>query len=267
MDKQQAGTTRQAASPRDPNRLAGQLRDAQSTATRLRAPRSSLDVDSAYDIQSRGRSLRTAGGDEVIGHKVGLTSGPSRHAFAVDQPVSGYLLASTVAGESEASSLARLLSPRVEVEIAFILGTPVYGDVTPEDVLTATSELALALEIVDSRWEGGAPSAGWLVADNVSASGVVLGERITPADVDLRTVTVAVTVGDSTAQGDAHNVFEHPARSVAWLAAHLARRGERLHAGEVVLSGTLTPPIAVGPGDQLMADFGSLGRIATTFGD
>lgn len=197
---------------------------------------------------------------------MGLTSAAARERFSTDDPVSGYLLGSTVAQQPDSCSLMALSNPRVEVEIAFLMRTSLSGHlVSDDDVMAATSEVALALEIVDSRWTGGAPSAGLLVADNVSAAAVVLGARTSASVAELQAVEVTVEMGDHVIRGEARNVHGHPVRSVAWLVSQLAGWGEGLEDGDIVLSGSLTTPLPVAPGDHLVADYGHLGRISTTF--
>jgi 2-keto-4-pentenoate hydratase len=224
-----------------------------------------IGVDQGYAIQREGRSLRTRAGDRLVGHKVGLTSAASRKPYAASEPVSGYLLGSTVTEGTASYSLRGLANARVEAEIAFFVSATLGGETTTGDeVVAATSEVALALEIVSSRWSGGAPSAGHLVADNVSAAGVILGERMSsvPSFDEAR---VVVQAGSATVHGDATNVFESPEKSVAWLVRHLASAGEQVNAGDIVMSGSFITPHPVAPGDVLVADYGPLGQISVTF--
>lgn len=241
------------------------LLDAQLTGHILKRGSQHLDLQQAYALQREGRRIRVAVGGHVVGHKIGLSSPVARAPLAAEEPVSGYLMGSTVVEGAETYSLKGLNNPRVEAEIAFVMGARLSGEhLTVDDVIAATSELAVSLEIVASRWSGGPGVVGLLVADNVSAVGVVLGDRAAPRP-DLDDVTVSLRVGDTVTQGSGRNVLDHPAKSVAWLVSHLARQGARLEAGDLVMSGSLNTPIPVAAGDVVVADFGELGQITTTF--
>jgi 2-keto-4-pentenoate hydratase len=244
------------------------LIDAQAGGHRLDPDNLRMTVEQGYAVQRDGRSVRVAAGERLVGYKIGLTSSSSREPYAMSEPVSGYLLESTIADRSANYSLAGLSNPRVEAEIAFILSASIGGeDTTDDEVIAATSEVAVALEIVASRWSGGAPSAGHLVADNVSAAGVVLGPRSTPSGSTFEDISVVVQMGDVTVLGEGKNVFEHPAKSVAWLVSHLARTNQQLAAGDIVMSGSFITPLPVTAGDSLVADYGPLGQITVAFTD
>lgn len=219
-------------------------------------------LDLAYAVESATRDLALAAGDRVIGYKIGLTSQPARDAFGADRPAAGHLLAGRLLEDGRPLTTAGLFAPMAEVEIAFVLGEALSGtDVTVQDVHRATAAVAPALEIVDSRWRGGARTLPMLVADNTNAARAVLGPRVTPP-ADLSRITATLRTGSRTVPGSATAVMGDPAAAVAWLAGHLWRRGMRLEAGDIVLSGTLCAPTAIGAGDRLVADLGELGRVA-----
>lgn len=246
--------------------LAGLLWEAQRTATPLShrcAP--GLDMAAGHAVQAAGLVLRTAAGERVAGRKVGLTSLGAQQAMSADEPASGWLPASTIGAAAPEFDCSALVAPRVEVEIAFVLARDLDGpDVTAAQVRAATAHLALAFEVVDSRWAGGPPGVGALIADDVSAAAVIVGAEAAPA-TDLTALRVSARVGDVRVDGDASNVMGDPARAVAWLCADLHRRGDGLRAGDLVLSGALCGPTPVRPGDAVEADFGDLGSLATVF--
>ena len=246
--------------------LARLLWEAQRTSTPLSHPSAAgLDIAAGHTVQAAGLALRTAAGERIGGRKVGLTSHAAQQGMATDAPVSGYLPASTIGAVAPEFGCTTPVAPRVEVEIAFVLERDLAGpDVTPEQVRAATAHLALAFEVVDSRWAGGAPGVGALVADDVGAAAVIVGAEADPA-TDLTGLRVTGRVGDTPISGDAGNVMGDPARAVAWLCADLHQRGEGLRAGDLVISGALYGPTPVRPGDVVEADFGELGSLATVF--
>lgn len=223
------------------------------------------DATTGHAVQAAGRALHVAAGDRVAGRKIGLTTSAAQRRMGVTEPVSGYLLASTIAAADTGFALGGLLAPRVEVEVAFVLARPLEGAaVTPDAVLAATAHVAPALEIVDSRWAGGAPDANALIADDVSAAAAIIGAPAAGLP-DLAGLEVTAQVGDQNLTGSGTDVLGGPARAVAWLCADLHRRSERLEAGEVVLSGAVCGPVPVHAGDVVRAAFGRWGRLEVTF--
>jgi 2-keto-4-pentenoate hydratase len=247
--------------------LARLLRAAQQAGTRVpRTAAPDLDAAAGHAVQTAGRALRVADGDRQAGWKVGLTTAAAQATVSASGPVSGYLVGSTITAVAPTFDAALLPAPRVEVEVAFVLAAGLEGpDVTPDEVLAATAHLAPAFEIVDSRWEGGPDGVGALLADDVSAAAVVVGERVDPGAVALPDLRVTGRVGAAEVTGGAANVFGDPARAVAWLCADLHSRGEGLRAGDLVLSGALCGPTPVRVGDVVEADLGALGRLRTEF--
>ena len=167
-----------------------------------------------------------------------------------------------------------MIDPRVEVELAFVLGEKLSGPgVTLFDVLRATEFVTPALEILDARVQMSDPETGHLrtivdtIADNAADAGLVLGGRVfRPLDVDLRWVAaLLLRNGTIEESGVAAAVLNHPGNGVAWLANRLAPHGVSLQRGEVILSGSFTKPGFAEPGDTFVADYGPQGTVSVTF--
>ena len=231
-----------------------------------RFPQMSL-VD-AYGIQLLNVAHRVETGAIVRGHKVGLSSRAMQQMMAVDEPDYGHLLSDMFVAENTPIDITRLCQPRVEVEIAFVLGEalPAPGCIVA-DVLRCTAFVLPALEIIDSRiqdWNIDLPDT---VADNASSGLVVLGGRRTALDgLDLRTVgAVLRRNGCVVATGASGAVLGNPATAVAWLANTVHRFGVSLAAGHVILPGSCTRAVDVRPGDVVRADFDVLGPVSIRF--
>jgi 2-keto-4-pentenoate hydratase len=184
--------------------------------------------------------------------------------MGVDEPDYGHLLDDMQVYEDVPIDGSAYLLPRVEPEVGFILGADLPGEgCTEEDVLAATSAVAPALELIDSRiadWKIGLVDT---IADNASSAGFVLGAaRIDPRDVDLRDIPVTLwRNGEEMAVGRSDAVLGNPVTSVAWLARKVASFGVRLRAGHVILPGSCTRAIDLRAGDEFRADFGPLGAV------
>jgi 2-keto-4-pentenoate hydratase len=226
------------------------------------------DIAAAYAVQSAWVAGQVAAGDVVVGRKIGLTSPVVQAQLGVDQPDFGTLLASMDCAPGEPIETGRLLQPRIEAEVAFVLARDLTApEIGPDDVLAATDSVAAALEIVDSRVAGWDISIVDTVADNASSGLFTLGrERRRPGDLDLAACRMLMwRGGEEVSAGSGAACLGHPAVAVAWLAAAARSYGHPLRAGETVLSGALGPMVPVRPGDVFTAEIGGLGRVTAAF--
>ncbi len=233
-----------------------------------------LEIADSYAIQREWVALKLAEGRRVVGHKIGLTSRAMQIASQITEPDYGALLDDMVFHDGAEIEAARYLVPRLEVELAFVLARPLNGPhVTLADVLGATDQVLPALELIDARIEQfcretRAPrKVTDTIADNAASAAIVLGGRaVKPDAVDLRWCgALLIKNGVVEESGLAAAVLNHPGHGVAWLANKLALHGEGLAAGEIVLGGSFTRPVACAAGDVFEADYGRLGIIHVRF--
>jgi len=236
----------------------------------LRETWSDLDVVDAYEIQLLNIRHRLAHGATVRGHKVGLSSRAMQEMMGVDEPDYGHLLSDMAVSEDVPVSAGRYCYPRVEVEVAFVLGGSLPGEhCTEDDVLAATEAVAPAIELIDSRIRDWDIRIGDTIADNASSAGFVLGpDRVKPADLDLLTIDARLRRnGEQVAAGRSDAVLGNPVTAVAWLARKVASFGVTLEAGHVILPGSVHRAIDARPGDDFEAEFDGLGTVRLSFTD
>jgi len=221
-----------------------------------------LTVADGYAVQRATIDRRTANAGAPVGYKVGFTTPAIQEELGVDDPAYGHVLADTVQPEGRLDA-SGLIDPKLEPELAVRLGAPLDPPVTAVDVLAATDAVVPVVEVVDSRIEGWELTAGSAIADNALAARVVHGDAIgDPSGVDLSLEGVVVRRnGERVATGVGADVLGSPARVVAWLADALADRDERLTAGDLISTGSLTELIPFEPGDTVEARFASLGSV------
>ncbi|MFM2111458.1 MAG: 2-hydroxyhexa-2,4-dienoate hydratase [Pseudomonadota bacterium] len=237
-----------------------------------------MAIEDGYRISRAWMAIKLARGRRVIGHKIGLTSRAMQMASQITEPDYGTLLDDMLytctSGEVLALPMQRFIAPRVEVELAFVLKAPLHGpNVTVTDVLAATEYVTPAIEIIDSRIEQFDRHTKVMrkvqdtISDNAANAAIVLGgQRVKPAEVNLPWVgAMLLQNGVVEETGLAAGVQGHPAIGVAWLANKLAPWGEHLAAGEIVLAGSFTRPVAAKARDEFLADYGPLGRMAFSF--
>jgi 2-keto-4-pentenoate hydratase len=227
-----------------------------------------MDVDDAYAIQLLNVDDRVKAGAAVRGQKVGLTSKAMQAMLGVNEPDYGHLLNTMFIPDGDTVPVDDYLQPRVEIEIAFVLGRSLSGGgITAADVLRATEFVLPAIEVIDSRIVDWKITLADTVADNGSAAGVVLGGRATKLDaVDLRLAgAVLEKSGRVVETGVGANVLGNPIFAVAWLGNKLNEMGIPLEEGYVVLPGSCTRAVPVARGDAIRADFATLGAVSLHF--
>lgn len=232
-----------------------------------------MTLEDGYAVSRAWVAMKLAEGRRVIGHKIGLTSRAMQLASQISEPDYGTLLDDMLFEPGDIPA-TRFIAPRVEVELAFILGRDLQGPhVTVDDVLAATDWVTPAIEIIDARIEQfdrhtkAMRKVQDTISDNAANAGIILGgRRVKPDQVDLPWCGAVLRQNGVVEEtGLAAGVQGHPAIGVAWLAMKLAPWGERLQAGEIVLAGSFTRPVAARTGDVFEADYGALGRFGFRF--
>ena len=243
-----------------------------------------MTIEDGYRVSRAWVAMQLAAGRKVIGHKIGLTSRAMQMASQIDEPDYGTLLDSMLYTAKPGAVLeipaSNFIAPRVEVELAFVLKSPLRGlglaggkEVTLQDVLAATEYVTPAIEIIDSRIEQFDRHTKVMrkvfdtISDNAANGGIVVGARqVAPDAVDLPWCGAILRQNGVVEEtGLAAGVQGHPAIGVAWLANKLAPWGESLEPGQIVLAGSFTRPVAAKVGDEFEADYGALGKLQFRF--
>lgn len=227
-----------------------------------------LVLEDAYAIQTINIDRRVAVGQRVIGRKVGLTSRPMQELLGVDEPDFGVLTDEMFVEDGDLIELGRLVQPRVEAELAFVMERDLTGPgVTTAGALAAIAGALPAVEVVDSRVADWKIKLVDTVADNASSGLLVVGGRMRKVEeFDVRLIGVAVSRhGELIDTGAGAAALGNPARCVAWLANKLGAFGDALKAGDIVLPGAVHRMVPVQPGDVFRADFAHLGAVTVRF--
>jgi 2-keto-4-pentenoate hydratase len=209
----------------------------------LDPPDGPATIRDAYDIQQRYVALLRGKHGDAMGYKVGLTSAPMQAFCGIDHPIAGVVLASRVhrSGAGVRRSDFGRLGLEFEIAVRIKSDVPVTGaPCTAEMIRPHIDGVCAAIELVDDRSaDYGNLDVRSLVADNSWNGGIVLSEfaRKWP---DLEGVLGRATK-DRVAIGEGHgrDILGHPFNSAAWLATQLGSRGERLKAGQVVMTGSV----------------------------
>jgi len=250
-----------------------------ATARRNRTPLASLPPELVPDDEAEGYQIQRAVHDlllpkvgALVGYKIGCTSAVMQQYLDIPHPCGGGVFAKGVHDSGAKLRFGDYVRVGVECEIAVRLArnlSPTEAPFTAEWVMEAIEAYHPAIEIVDDRyvkWETmGAPT---LVADDFFAAGCVLGKAVarTKAPDLLNVAGRAIINGEEAGRGTGADVLDHPHNALAWLANHLAEEGKGLHAGQIVLTGSLVKTVWLNAGDAVRMELDGLGTVEATFG-
>ena len=229
-----------------------------------------ISIEDAYHISLQVVEQRVAAGDAIVGKKIGVTSKAVQQMLDVHQPDFGFLTRQMHFAEGASISLSanKLIQPRAEGEIAFLLKRDLVGPgISEQDVLDASECVMPCFEIVDSRIQDWRIRIQDTVADNASCGVFVLGEqRLDPRQLDLPNLRMQVFKnGQPISEGLGSAVQGNPLTAVAWLANTLGAFGIPFKAGEIILSGSLVPLEPVSAGDHFSLTIDGLGSARVSF--
>lgn len=236
--------------------------------TPLRERLTQADQDGAYAVQEANTQAWLAEGRRLVGRKIGLTSLAVQAQLGVDQPDFGMLFADMAVGDGEIVAAGRLIQPKVEAEVALVIGRDLTHERhTYADLIRATEYALPAIEIVDSRIENWNIKFVDTVADNASSGLFVLGGRpVKLNDLDLTACAMEMKRGeDVVSRGNGRACLGSPLNAAVWLADMMVRCGRPLLAGDIVLTGALGPMVAVQSGDRFDVRIESLGNVSALF--
>lgn len=245
-----------------------QAQDQQRPVAPLREELAALGVQGAYAVQQANTRHGLAHGRRLTGRKIGLTARSVQAQLGVDQPDYGMLFADMALCDGDEVPVATVLQPKVEAEVAFIIGRDLLQpDATPAEVVAAVEFVLPAIEIVGSRIEGWNIKLLDTVADNASSGLYVVGnEPRLLRQVDLRLCGMVMErAGEEVSTGSGGACLGHPVNAVVWLARKMAEVGAPLRSGDLVMSGALGPMVTAAPGDRFEARIDGLGSVRVGF--
>lgn len=243
-------------------------REGGQTIDRISETHGISGLENAYAVAAVNTQFRIDKGARVVGKKVGLTSKSVQQQLGVDQPDFGVLFDDMEFLDGQVIDAGRLLQPKAEAEVAFVMGKDLNGTSCSYAEFVSSVAYALpAIEVVDSAIEGWKLTLVDTVADNASCGVYVLGNQpVSLGSIDLGSIGMHMQVnGAVVSVGSGVACLGHPLRAAYWLAQTMAQRGELIRAGEVILSGALGPMASVKAGDTVVADLGLLGRVSCAF--
>lgn len=254
-----------------PEQLAARLRGAYGSGAvaPLRDGLDPVDAERAYAVQAINTRHWLAEGRRLVGRKIGLTAVAVQQQLGVDQPDYGALFADMRIEDGGTVDPARLLQPKAEAEVAFVLARDVDDPQVSAAHLAASIDHAVAaIEIVDSRIADWRISFADTVADNGSAAFFALGREAKKLEgLDLYSCGMVLERnGEPVSLGAGAACLGHPLNAAAWLARTMAATDMPLRAGDILLTGALGPMVPLAAGERLVAHVGGLGSVSIECG-
>ena len=229
-------------------------------------------VADAYAVQTAFQSALAAESGPVAGYKIAYTTAALQQASGISEPVAGLILAHSVRHSPAALDSADFLQPGIECEVAARLAADLPAANAPYDrdaVSAAVGAVMPAFEVIDNRRTQGQDTQTQLlttIASNILNAGVVLGAPVADwQGIPLPACRGYMTInGQLAGEGLGADVMDHPLEPLAWLANHLAARGQELQAGMIVITGSIVPPKWLNPGDSAVIGIDGLGEARLT---
>jgi len=222
-----------------------------------------MEEKDAYQIQWMVASRALRAQRRLMGYKVGLTSLEAQKYFKVFEPDYGHLFDSMAVNEDSEIDLSKLIQPKIEGEIAFVLGRDLKGPgITPSQVIRAIEYVTTSFEVIDSRIKNWKITAKDTIADNGSSARYVLaGQKTKLETVALPHLGMALYKNNEVAvTGSGAAVMGNPINAIVFLANTLGKHDRALLEGQVILSGSIGGMVAMGPGDYFTVEIQKLGR-------
>lgn len=210
-----------------------------------------LTVEQGYGLQRQALREQLEEGETLSGWKVAFAGALAQARFGLGEPVYGALTSGMQVAPDARIALVQLVQPKLEVEVAFLLGRDIPpGTYSDEQLLAAVGEVAPAFEIADSRWRDWSFEAGAFLADNAAAALYCLGRRqafdpARHADLEYRLEHDGAPCGAGRTAGRA----DAPLVNLCWLLRRLLADGQPVRAGQVILSGALLSPLDIRLGE------------------
>jgi 2-keto-4-pentenoate hydratase len=225
-------------------------------------------VQAAYAVQNANTEHALKQGRRLVCRKIGLTSKSVQKQLGVDSPDFGMLFADMALYDGEEIAMKRVLQPKVEAEIAFVVERDLtQPGATLAEIVSAIAYALPAVEIVGSRIENWNIKLLDTIADNASSGLFVLGTQPRKLDqLDLRLCGMAMERrGEPVSFGAGAACLGNPLNAALWLARTMVDVGSPLKAGDIIMSGALGPMVGVSPGDVLDTRINGLGTVRAAF--
>ena len=234
-------------------------------------PEAPADIEEAYSVQDVYMDLKAADSGGYAGYKIAYTTKVMQERLGAKEPVYGRILSDGVFNSPCKVKASDYVNIGVECEVAVTLGNDLLQSEAPftrEAVYESVAHIALAFEIIDGRPFLGDASIPQSIATNISGAGVVIGDTVENwRDLDIPGSVCELKLnGQSAGTARGEDVNGHPVEPMIWIANTVASRGKSLRKGDVVITGSMIPPIFIESGTLAVVEMDNLGTVSLDVG-
>lgn len=220
-----------------------------------------FNLEEAYKIQRLSLEKRYKRGESKIGIKMGFTSKAKMEQMGVHDLIWGRLTDKMFYKAGSDLDHSLFIHPRAEPEIAFKLSKDITQEVSIDSVQDYVSHVAVAIEIIDSRYENFKFSLEDVVADNCSSAAFTVGEWM-PVTTNIKDILMSLVRDDIIEKkGNSNAILGNPWQSLVDAIRLSLQNEEPLTEGSIVLAGAATPAIYVKSGETISAHAEGLGSV------
>lgn len=232
-------------------------------------PIDSLSIEEAYQVQYEAISYRRSRGEEIVGYKIGCTSAAIRNQFGLAEPISGRLMAPHIHRSPKRTLLLNdYVNCAIEPELVIGIGRDLTGACLDDEFLIGSIEyLSPGIEVHHFKFWLGDPTAQELIMSNGLFACLVVGpQKVKPDALNFRDELFQVFKdGRLAAEGASSQIMGSPLISLKWLLTRLARRGEALQAGSLVIPGSPVELVPIERDTELTVEISKVGSLSTRF--
>ena len=229
---------------------------------------SDLSIAEAYQVQDLVTKMRVDRGEEVVGYKVGCTSGAIRSQFGLNEPISGRLFRPYIHREGVEPDWCDYVNCVIEPEMVLRIGKDLEdGELTDTHLIDAIDYVSPGIEIHNFKFWFSTPSSQELIASGGIHAGLVIGKKkVPPGELSFANELFSVRKdGEVVTEAPASEIMGGPLKSLRWLVKSLAQRRMRLAKGSLVIPGSPVELVKIGCDTTVRIEIGLLGSLALSF--
>jgi len=221
-----------------------------------------INLAQAYAIQSISLGRRYLRGEQWTGLKLGFTSKAKMEQMGVHDMIWGRLTDQMEYKNGSTLQKAKFIHPRAEPEIAFKIAKDIDQVITHDNALEYIENVAVAIEIIDSRYQNFKFSLEDVIADNCSSAGYVIGDWL-PPNTKIQDIEMSLLINGAVSQkGNSNAILGNPMESFVASARLASENGENLPKDSIILAGAATSAVYIEEGQKIEASADGMGSVS-----
>ena len=225
--------------------------------------KNNFSLAEAYKIQRLSIQQRQERGEKIVGYKLGFTSYAKMEQMGVHDLIWGILTDEMTIQSGEEVNLNRWIHPRAEPEIAFKVKKEITKPIELSEVSTYIDQMAVAIEIIDSRYKNFKFSLEDVIADNCSSTGYVIGEWQDLALENIADLAISLKINEEVVEkGNSSAILDNPLQSIVELSRLASEAGLTIKKDQVILAGAATAAVYLKENNKVESELEGFGKVS-----